>query len=65
MCVTGIGRRSAWSETQVVLGMFWENLPERHFEVSPSRVSLTPGRVVERDELLTGFRSERELRDTS
>lgn len=33
MHVTGIGRRSAWPETQMVLDMFWENFPDRRFIV--------------------------------
>lgn len=33
MHVTGIGRRSVWPETQMVLDMFWENFPDRHFVV--------------------------------
>jgi hypothetical protein len=33
MYVTAIDRRSAWPETQMVLDMFWENFPDRHFVV--------------------------------
>jgi hypothetical protein len=33
MHVTGIQRRSAWPETQMVLDMFWDNFPDRHFVV--------------------------------
>jgi hypothetical protein len=33
MYVTAIERRSAWPETQMVLDMFWESIPDRHFVV--------------------------------
>jgi hypothetical protein len=33
MYVTAIERRSAWPETQMVLDMFWEGFPDRHFVV--------------------------------
>ena len=33
MHVTAVGRRSVWPETQMVLDMFWENFPDRHFVV--------------------------------